>query len=281
MQGVAGTNPGGATSGDAKAPDIFLNAAANLSDYACPIEDRYVVLNPAGQASSVAGLAGLFNPQSIISEQYTKGEMGAALGYSSFKMDQNVNRHTCGTRTATGVCSIRGGSQSGATLDLTVNSGATIKAGDVFYIASGTAVNTVNPETKMDTGRAQKFVVTEDVSTAGTTLTVAISPSIILSGPTQTVTASPDNSASVTFVGTASTTYAQNVAYHKDAFTLVTADLVLPKGVDFAARETFDGISARIIRQYDINNDNLPCRLDIMYGWATLRPELACRIIGN
>jgi hypothetical protein len=71
-----------------------------------------------------------------------------------------------------------------------------------------------------------------------------------------------------------------NLAYHKDAFTLATADLILPEGVHFAARETYDGISMRIIRQYDINNDNMPCRIDILGGWKTLRPEFACRIAG-
>ena len=68
--------------------------------------------------------------------------------------------------------------------------------------------------------------------------------------------------------------------YHKDAFTLVTADLVMPRGVDFAAREVYDGISCRIVRAYDINNDNLPCRIDVLYGWTTLYPQFACRLIG-
>jgi hypothetical protein len=34
----------------------------------------------------------------------------------------------------------------------------------------------------------------------------------------------------------------------------------------------------RIVRQYDINNDNIPCRLDVLYGYKTIRPELACRL---
>ena len=83
----------------------------------------------------------------------------------------------------------------------------------------------------------------------------------------------PDNATDIA----ASASYGITMAYHKDAFAFATADLVMPKGVDFAAREVFDGISRRIIRDYDINNDNFPCRLDILYGFKAVRPELACR----
>lgn len=44
---------------------------------------------------------------------------------------------------------------------------------------------------------------------------------------------------------------------------------------DFTARKVLDGISMRIVRAYDINNDNLPCRIDVHYGFKTLRPEWA------
>ena len=284
LQGTAGYDPGNTTTAtDAHyVPKVFLQAQANLSDYACPIDERTMVLNPAGQAYSVGGLAGLFNPQAAISEQYTKGSMGPALGFADFKMDQNVNRLTTGSRVATAGNSIAtNANMTGSTIAITTDSNATFKKGDVFYFSTGTAVNTVNPETKQNTGRAQKFVVTADYQATGTSAAaLPISPAIITSGATETVTASPDQSAQITWIGAASTAYAADLAYHKDAFTLVTADLVVPKGVDFAAREVYDGISCRIVRQYDINNDNLPCRIDILYGWTTIRPELACRIIG-
>jgi len=82
------------------------------------------------------------------------------------------------------------------------------------------------------------------------------------------------------FLGAASTTYPQNIAYHKDAFTLATADLILPQGVDMASRANHNGISMRIVRQYDINNDRMPCRVDVLYGYAAIRPQLACRVWG-
>ena len=58
------------------------------------------------------------------------------------------------------------------------------------------------------------------------------------------------------------------------------ADLEMPEGVAFAGRENLDGLSIRLLRQYDINNDNIPCRLDILHGFQALRPEWACRVMG-
>jgi hypothetical protein len=81
-------------------------------------------------------------------------------------------------------------------------------------------------------------------------------------------------------VGSASTVYEQHLAYHRDAFAFVTADLEMPQGVHFASRQTLDGLSIRIVRQYDINNDNIPARLDILHGYEAIRPEWACRITG-
>jgi hypothetical protein len=90
----------------------------------------------------------------------------------------------------------------------------------------------------------------------------------------------PATSKAVVFIGTASTQYPQNLIYHKDAITFATADLLLPQGVDMAARSVHNGISLRVVRQYDINNDRLPCRIDVLYGFSTIRPAMACRMWG-
>ncbi|MFN3522228.1 MAG: P22 phage major capsid protein family protein [Phenylobacterium sp.] len=112
-------------------------------------------------------------------------------------------------------------------------------------------------------------------------LTVAISPAIVTAGATQNVSGSPADNAAITVAGTASTPHGISMAYHKGAFAFASADMVMPRGVDFAAREVFDGVSMRIVRQYDINNDKFPCRLDVLYGYQTLRPQLACRLANN
>jgi len=146
----------------------------------------------------------------------------------------------------------------------------------VFSIAN---VFAVHPESRLSTGIVQQFVVTADY--AGGAGTVSIYPSIVASGALQTVNAVPADNAAITVYNTASDVTTTSLAFHKDAFTFATADLVMPKGVDFAAREVYDGISIRVVRQYDVNNDAFPCRLDILYGYKAIRPQLACRIQSN
>ena len=90
----------------------------------------------------------------------------------------------------------------------------------------------------------------------------------------------PQASAVVTFLGSASTQYPQNLVYHKDAITFATADLLMPQGVDMASRQVHNGISMRIVRQYDINNDRMPCRIDVLYGYSVIRPPMAVRLWG-
>jgi hypothetical protein len=152
----------------------------------------------------------------------------------------------------------------------------TLKQGDVITIAG---VNRCHPETKADTGALHQFVVTADY--AGGSGTVSISPAITTSGGGQNVVSGPADNAAITIAGTASTAVGVSLLYNKDAFAFATADLIMPQGVDMGAREQQDGLSIRLVRQYDINNDKFPCRLDILYGYKTIRPQLAHRLHNN
>jgi hypothetical protein len=107
-----------------------------------------------------------------------------------------------------------------------------------------------------------------------------VAPIYSASNALATVDSLPATSKAVVFVGAASTQYAQNLVYHKDAITFATADLLLPQGVDMAARAVHNGISLRIVRQYDINNDRMPCRIDVLYGYSVIRPQMAVRMWG-
>ena len=42
--------------------------------------------------------------------------------------------------------------------------------------------------------------------------------------------------------------------------------------------KTYDGISLRMWQDGDIRNDELLTRLDILYGYAAIRPQWAARI---
>jgi hypothetical protein len=257
---------------------VLLQAQQKLNENAAVMSPRYATVNPAANAGLVEGMKGLFNPTDTISKQFKNGMMGTGvLGFEEINMSQSIKQHTTGTRAATGTVTGAAVTSEGAsTLTLTVASGETIAVGDVFTIADCYAVN---PQTRESTGSLFQFVALSS-STSTTTATVTVAPMYSATHALATMTSLPANNKAVVFVGAASSQYAQNLVYHKDAITFATADLLLPQGVDMAARAVHNGISLRVVRQYDINNDRLPCRIDVLYGYSTIRPQMGCRIWG-
>lgn len=251
-----------------------LGARKKLNDNLAPGDARKVILATQNNVDLVDALKGLFQDSSEIASQYREGMMGRTAGFDFYE-NTLLQRHTSGSDTGAGTSiTISGANQTGASLTVTNSGSKTLKKGDIVTLAG---VNRAHPETKADTGVLQQFVVTADAAST----TVAISPSIILTGATQNVIAAPTDSGAVTKTGGASGIMDVSLAFHPDAFTFATADLVMPQGVDFSAREVQDGLSIRIVRQYDINNDKFPCRLDILYGYKTIRAQLASRIASN
>lgn len=238
-----------------------------MQDALAPLNDRTANLNTQDNVDLVDALKGLFHDSKEVASQYREGFMGRTAGFD-FVENTMWPSHTRGG--SNGAYLINGASQTGSTL--VVDTGATAPSqGDVITIAG---VYKVHPETKVSTGILQQFVI----GSSATTTSFPISPAIVASGATQNVSGSPADNAAIAFLGTASTAVGTSLLYQKDAFAFATADLVMPSGVDFSKREVVDGISMRIVRQYDINNDKFPCRLDVLYGYKTLRPQLACRL---
>jgi len=195
-------------------------------------------------------------------------------------MSQSIKVHTTGSRTATGGTTSAAVTVEGATTIAITGAGAsaTVKAGDVFTVAGS---NAVNPQTRESTGSLFQFVALADVTLNGSGAgNITVAPMYSAAEALATVDALPGNGANVVFVGAASTAYPQNMVYHRDAIAFATADLLLPGGVDMASRAVHNGISLRVVRQYDINNDRMPCRVDVLYGYGTIRPQMACRLWG-
>ena len=271
--GTPGTTPATAL--------VLLQAQQKLNESASPMSPRYATVNPAANAGLVNGMTGFFNPTGTISRQFKTGMMGeGVLGFDEMNMSQSIVNHTTGSRAGTILVNETVATQGQATITLDgLTSTTTVTVGDVFTIAG---VNAVNPQTRLSTGSLQQFVVTAaQTASGGDMANMAISPPMYTAANAlATIDAFPANNAAVTFVGTASTVYPQNLVYHKNAITLATADLLLPQGVDMASRQVHNGVSMRIVRQYDINNDRMPCRVDVLYGFNTIRPPMACRIWG-
>jgi hypothetical protein len=259
----------------------YLQAGQKLDENAAPIDDnRSVIVTPAAQVEIVDALKGLFQSSSEVKSQYEKGRMGTAGGLD-WNMSQNLPTHTIGTLGGTPL--VNGASQTGASLvtdGWTAAAANRLKQGDIFTIAN---VNAVNPQNGQSTGALRQFVVTADVASDGSgNATIPIYPSIVTSGAGKTVNAGPADNAALTIFGTTAQTSPTSLVMHKDAFTMATADLPLPNNMDMASRASSKqvGLAIRFIRGYDITNDLFVSRLDVLYGFAALYPEWACRMPG-
>jgi hypothetical protein len=273
--GTPGTTPGTSL--------VLLQAGQRLNEYAAPMNPRYTTVNPAANAALVEGMKGFFNPTGTVSRQFKSGMMGeGVLGFDEVNMSQSIKVHTTGTRVLTGTPLTNGAVTTEGATQISIDgvtTGQTLAAGDVFTIAG---IFSVNPQTRESTGSLQQFVVTA-LNTAASSeyANVQVSPPMYsASHPLATITALPGDGAAVTFLGAPSTGYPQNLSYHKNAIAFATADLLMPQGVDMASRQVHNGISMRIVRQYDINNDRMPCRVDVLYGYNVIRPEMGVRMWG-
>jgi hypothetical protein len=306
--GVPGTKP--------TALLTFLQAGAILDSEGVPRDgQRSLCLDPWTMATMADALKGLFNPQASIGEMYKKGLLGRDTAGFDWYQDQNIVSYTVGAQggtpqfktSGTSSALISSGWQDNGTLYTSGWSASTnvLNVGDVIQIAGVYAVNPQN-RAAWGTNQLRNFVVRPAVGTPsnGTftpitnsfgqvvggsytsdgsgNLQLTIAPAIISGGQFQNVTAAPANNAAITVFGTGGAISPQSMAYHRDAFTIASADLELPDGVHFAGRaaDKQTGLSIRIVRQYTINNDAIPTRMDVLYGWASLYRELACRIAG-
>jgi hypothetical protein len=252
----------------------ILGARKILRDNLAPTGEYMARLNTQDNVDLVDALKGLFQSSTNIKDQYLDGVLGHTGGFE-FAENTFLSTYTRGAETATYV--LNGVPASGATTAVVATGTGAGIAGDVFTIAG---VNRVHPETKVSTGVLQQFVLT--AAYAGGAGTISFSPAMVYNPVgTQNVSAAPATNAAITFAGSISTASGLSLAYAKDAFTFASADLVLPSGVDMAARKVQDGISMRLVRQYSINDDLFPVRFDVLYGYKTIRPQLAVRMAAN
>lgn len=286
-------------------PTDFFKGPERLTDMAVPMTDRHGVLS----VRDGYALAGSFTAGSAFQSDMTKAAVERAKIPMVADVDpvwsQSVVSHTNGTWSGDGL--LKGANQDVEYSEvLTTNytqtilvddfsNGATLKVGDVFTIAN---VKAVNPRTKQTLDYNQQFTVvapsgshanysstteTYTFSTSGSSeMTITISPPIIASGAYQTVDSVPADDAALTLVGSASTAYAQNLIFHREAYVLVTADLPMPfNGEAAIERDEESGLSLRYWRYSDGRNDEHNHRFDIIYGTQGLDPRLATRLSGT
>lgn len=269
----------------------FAKGPERLDEMAVPMTQRNAWMSPADYWAMVGAQAGLGASDKLVGDAWRTGKLSGLAGFDAIYMAQTTPTHTNGTVDET--TPVVDGANQNVTYDTAKNTwtqtlvtdgwdgSGTITAGTVFTIDG---VYMVNPKTKATTTILQQFTVTESVtaaSSAANDTNLTISPPIITSGPHQTVSAAPDNDATITVVGSASTGYRQNMVYHKNAFALAFAPMEIPQGAVNVSRQSMNGISVRVVPVYDGVNDISKWRLDVLYGRKTIDPRLAARLSGT
>jgi hypothetical protein len=243
-----------------------------MDEMAAPRDNqRSLVMNPALNAATIQGFAGLFNAASTLEKQFKRGMMVDSLGLA-YSMDQNVDTHVNGTAVVN-TNTVNGAGQTGTTITVAALNGTVTKGTKITFAN----VFAVNPQSRQSTGVLAQFTVIADAAAAATSL--QISPALVPSGAFQNVTTSPANGATITIFGNASGSFGANVAFHEDAFTLAMVPMYAPpggKGVIDVAVESYKGMNIKVTEFYDGVNDNYIMRLDVLFGWAATYPELAC-----
>lgn len=266
----------------------FSLAPQRLDEQAVPSNDRVGIMTPADGYP----LAGSFQvntfAQPISKAAIEEAALPMMAGVKPY-IAQNVRPLTVGTRAASGATQVNGANQNvtyptGAYqqtfLVKGLTAGHTMKAGEVFSIANVLMINPVSKDVVGTT--AQQFVNLADATADGSGLaTLTIAPPIITSGAYQTVDSVPADSAAITWLGTASTTYRQNLVFQKGAYALSMVPMELPDAAVVKSRQTYKGLSVRLIQGYDFTNDNNLWRLDILYGLKAIDPRLAARLSGS
>jgi hypothetical protein len=245
-------------------------AMAMLNGQCAPTEDRCIVANSWAMGTMVNGLKGLFQDSTQIKKQYNEGMMGRTS-----MADWYANEKTWVlTNTADVAGEINAGTLTSGITTLTVDGfSAAPTAGMVFTVEG---IYDVHPETKVSTGKLKQFVT----ASGATTTSLPFTPAMIYdtTDATQNCSGTPVDNADITFYGSASTSYAQNLMFHKNAFAFVSAKLPQLASNDDCSVRTSDNLSMRVWKQSDLLNDRMLLRIDLLAGWKALRPEWACRI---
>lgn len=255
---TAGTNPSNA----------LALARAKMNQYLAPAGDRSTLITSTANVALSGEISRLYNPTQASSKAYLDGYVATAFGQDLFE-HQSIPTHTKGTAVTVRVAAA---SQTGDTIKMAAGTAGTLVKGEIITIAG---VNAVHPLTGQDTGVLQQFVVTETVTVATTATDVKIYPSINTTAPNKTVSAGPANSAAVTSVSVAGV---QNLAFHKDAFTAAFAPLPVIASCEGYTARLPSGISVRVMTFGDGNNDLERTRIDVLYGFQTVRGLHAVRI---
>lgn len=244
--GTAGSTP--------DALSDLTSARKLLNVNKAPVAPRYAIWDPEAEAKFLELDTFVEADKSGTTEALRNGSLGRIMGFENF-MSQAVKTHTKGTLAA-------GGTNGKITVKTAVTSKTAVDL-DVTASANGTLTGTVKKgDILIIDGQAR--VVTADATADNNEITVNVYPAI---------TVAADEEVVVTANHTA------NLAFHPSAFAFVTRPLAAPAGVESYVT-SFNGITLRVVRGYDMKYKKDMLSMDVLYGYKTMYPELAVRYLG-
>jgi hypothetical protein len=259
-------------------PDVILYARQKLNENLCPknSDERFFLFNSRAGRAAVGARKGLFQSSAEIAKQYKEGYIGMADGFNWLESEM-TQTHTNGNDVVFEVrTTVETQGQSTLVVEALTTTTGTVTKGTVFTIAG---VYAVHPQTKEVLPELQQFVVTANKTADGSGYaTLDISPAVYTTGPLKNVDAFPQDGAAITPVGSASTAYKQNIAFHKNSFRLATVPLIMPQKAEFAEQYTYNGITMAVVYDWDQLKRSMVLRMDVLGGLCAERPEWACRV---
>lgn len=260
----------------------YLAARTKLNQALAPKDrDRNMLISSNFSEKIIDSLKALAQDEDEVSRQYREGSMGRMGGFD-WAESESMYTHVNGTATVA--------AQMNATVTVDGTDQLSLKGlGTTNTVTAGTVLEItgrfdVHPETKAVRTTTKQFVVQETVAAVGGIATVTVSPKVYFAATgRQNIATAPANNDVVTLLGAAApaanSAYECGLAYHKNAYTVATADLPLPSGGE-GSRKQFEGISMRIWRDSQILTDTHLCRVDVLWGITALRGQHAVRVAG-
>lgn len=215
-----------------------------------PVMDRKAVWDTEADANFTTVDAIVNAEKCGSTKALREGSIGRIFGLDNY-MSQAVKKHTTGI-TASSAVKVNGKASKGATklaIDGTTLTGKLVK-GDILTIAGN------NYAVTKDTEDAVNNAITE----------VNISPAL--------VSDVADNTA-VTLLAS----HTANLAFNPMAFAFVTRPLAAPSGVESYVT-SYNGITLRVVKGYDMKYKKDMISMDVLYGYKTMYPSLAVRVLG-
>lgn len=237
-----------------------------LNQQLCPRDDRRMVMNFDAEASALA-LSEFADAEKTLSNRVKiEGEIGRMYGMDMVA-DDKVPTHTAGVFAGDPVTGTPAGSAGGAG-DILVN--LVCDADDTIAYLKGDIITFA--------GDTQTYVLLADITIGNSAnANASISPPLVVA---------QSGAEAITMTNGSGLDYTVNLAFHRDAFAFATRPLMAdPPGMSLGGSNVIsmqDPVTGLVLRlEVSRQHKQIAWEFDILWGSKLVRPELACRVVGD